>query len=74
MNIDNPIIFFGTEDFSAISLQRLIDDKFNIVGIVTKPDSKKGRGQKISMPKVKEIIDLKKLFLLWLNLINLLEC
>lgn len=55
MNIDNPIIFFGTEDFSAISLQRLIDDKFNIVGIVTKPDSKKGRGQKISMPKVKEM-------------------
>ena len=55
MNIDNPIIFFGTEDFSAISLQKLIDDKFNIVGIVTKPDSKKGRGQKISMPKVKEI-------------------
>ena len=41
MNIDNPIIFFGTEDFSAVSLQRLIDDKFNIVGIVTKPDSKK---------------------------------
>lgn len=50
-----PIIFFGTEDFSAISLQQLIDDNFNIVGIITKPDSKKGRGQKIQPPKVKII-------------------
>lgn len=50
-----PIIFFGTEDFSAISLQALIDANFNIAGIITKPDSKKGRGQKIQSPKVKTI-------------------
>lgn len=49
-----PIIFFGTEDFSAISLQKLIDDGFNIVGIITKPDSKKGRGQKLHAPEVKK--------------------
>lgn len=55
MNTKKPIIFFGTEDFSAISLQQLIDDNFNIVGIITKPDSKKGRGQKIQPPKVKII-------------------
>lgn len=53
--INNPIIFFGTEDFSAVSLQKLIDEKFNIVGIITKPDSKKGRGQKLHAPIVKEI-------------------
>lgn len=53
--MSNPIIFFGTEDFSAISLQKLIDEKFNIVGIVTKPDSKKGRGQKLHAPEVKKI-------------------
>ncbi len=55
MNTKKPIIFFGTEDFSTISLQQLIDDNFNIVGIITKPDSKKGRGQKIQPPKVKII-------------------
>ena len=51
----NPIIFFGTEDFSAVSLQKLIDENFEIAGIITKPDSKKGRGQKLQSPKVKQI-------------------
>lgn len=50
-----PIIFFGTEDFSAVSLQKLIDEGFEIAGIVTKPDSRKGRGQKLQTPKVKQI-------------------
>ena len=50
-----PIIFFGTEDFSAVSLQKLIDEGFEIAGIITKPDSKKGRGQKLQSPKVKKI-------------------
>ena len=51
----NPIIFFGTEYFSAVSLQKLIDENFEIAGIITKPDSKKGRGQKLQSPKVKKI-------------------
>ena len=51
----NPIIFFGTEDFSAVSLQKLIDENFEVAGIITKPDSKKGRGQKLRSPKVKKI-------------------
>lgn len=50
-----PIIFFGTEDFSAVSLQKLIDEGFKIAGIITKPDSRKGRGQKFRAPKVKQI-------------------
>ncbi|MBS7346140.1 MAG: methionyl-tRNA formyltransferase [Candidatus Sacchiramonaceae bacterium] len=62
MNVEQkPIIFFGTEDFSAIALERLIEDGFNIAGVITKPDSKKGRGQKISMPKVKEIALLQQI-------------
>ncbi len=52
---NKPIIFFGTEEFSAISLQKLIDENFKISGIITKPDSKKGRGQKLQAPKVKKI-------------------
>jgi methionyl-tRNA formyltransferase len=49
------LIFFGTKDFSAISLQALIDAEYEIAAIVTKPDSKKGRGQKITQPQVKKI-------------------
>lgn len=50
-----PLIFFGTEDFSAVSFEKLIEEKFNIVAVVTKPDSKKGRGHKITEPRVKTI-------------------
>lgn len=53
--MNKPIVFFGTEDFSAISLRALIDAKFEIAAIITKPDSKKGRGQKLSSPEVKKI-------------------
>ena len=49
------LIFFGTEDFSAISLQALIDAEYEIAAVVTKPDSKKGRGQKITQPQIKKI-------------------
>lgn len=54
-NTSPKIVFFGTEDFSAVSLQALIDAKFNVVAVVTKPDSKKGRGQNIIEPQVKTI-------------------
>lgn len=50
-----PIVFFGTEEFSASSLQALIDAGFEISAIVTKPDSRKGRGQKLQAPTVKKI-------------------
>lgn len=51
----NPIIFFGTEDFSAASLQALIDADFTIAAVVTKKDSKKGRGRTLIPPIVKTI-------------------
>lgn len=55
-SLDNrPIVFFGTEEFSAISLQALIDAGFEISAIITKPDSRKGRGQKLQAPTVKKI-------------------
>ncbi len=54
-NYNKPIVFFGTEEFSAISLQALIDAGFEISAIITKPDSRKGRGQKLQAPTVKKI-------------------
>lgn len=49
------ILFFGTEDFSATSLTALINHSYQIAAVITKPDSKKGRGQKLVPPAVKEI-------------------
>jgi methionyl-tRNA formyltransferase len=51
------IIFFGTDEFSAISLRELIDKGFTIGAVVTKPDSRKGRGQTLSKSIVKEIAE-----------------
>ena len=50
-----PIIFFGTEDFSLTSLTGLIEAGYTIAAVVTKPDSKKGRGQKLVPPSVKVV-------------------
>ena len=51
------IIFFGTEEFSAASLQALIDSGFDIAAVVTKPDSPRGRGHKLVSPTVKVIAE-----------------
>lgn len=50
---NRPIIFFGTEDFSVASLQALVENDFNVVAVVTKPDSLRGRGRKLTPPSVK---------------------
>lgn len=56
-NTSKTIIFFGTDDFSAVSLQELIDKGFTIGAVVTKPDSRKGRGRALSSPLVKQIAE-----------------
>lgn len=52
-NTSKTIIFFGTEDFSLTILSALIAGGYSIAAIVTKPDSKSGRGQKLTAPLVK---------------------
>lgn len=49
------ILFMGTPDFAQISLKKLTDEGFNIVGVVTQPDKPKGRGHKMVFPPVKEL-------------------
>lgn len=53
MNTSPKIIFFGTEDFSLTALTGLIKAGYDIAAVVTKPDSKKGRGQILTPPSVK---------------------
>jgi methionyl-tRNA formyltransferase len=55
MSKSQPLVFFGTEDFSAVSLEALIQAGFNVVLVITKPDHKTGRGQVLTAPKVKQI-------------------
>ena len=49
------IVFMGTPDFAAASLQKLIDEKFDIAGVFTQPDKPKGRGMELAYSPVKEI-------------------
>lgn len=49
------IIFFGTDGFSAVSLRELIERGFTIGAVVTKPDSRKGRGRELQASLVKQI-------------------
>ncbi|MGB4762813.1 MAG: methionyl-tRNA formyltransferase [Candidatus Saccharimonas sp.] len=50
---NRPIIFFGTEDFSLYSLRALVEHGFTIAAVVTKPDTQRGRGKKLTAPAVK---------------------
>lgn len=53
--MSKKLVFFGTEDFSASSLHRLVAAEYDVVAIVTKPDSKAGRGQQIKESRVAHI-------------------
>ncbi|OHA62690.1 MAG: methionyl-tRNA formyltransferase [Candidatus Wildermuthbacteria bacterium RIFCSPHIGHO2_12_FULL_45_9] len=47
------LIFFGTSEFGAIVLEKLVEHHFRPVLVVTTPDRPAGRGQKLAMPPVK---------------------
>lgn len=56
------IVFFGTPDIGLKSLEYLYNsDKINVLAVVTQPDKPKGRGQKMSMPPIKEFALSKNL-------------
>jgi len=55
MNIkDLKIVFMGTPEFAVGSLRKLIDNGFNIVGVITSADKPAGRGKKIKYSDVKK--------------------
>lgn len=54
-NISKTILFFGTEDFSAHTLEALISHDYHIGAIITKPDTQRGRSKQLVKPRVKEI-------------------
>lgn len=61
---DLRIVYMGTPDFAVEPLKRLIEDDFNVVGVITMPDKPAGRGHKIQFSPVKEYALSKNLPLL----------
>lgn len=47
------IVFMGTPDFSVPVLRRIIDDGFDVIGVVTQPDRPVGRKRVLTPPPVK---------------------
>lgn len=50
------VVFMGTPEFAVESLKALVENGYDIAGVVTVPDRKSGRGQKISFSPVKQYL------------------
>lgn len=48
------IVFMGTPDFAVPSLKILVENGYDVVGVVTAPDKPAGRGQHLSQSAVKK--------------------
>lgn len=49
------VVFFGTPDFAARTLKKILLSQHQIVGVVCGPDRRKGRGRKVIFPEVKQL-------------------
>ncbi|MCE2887690.1 MAG: methionyl-tRNA formyltransferase, partial [Pseudanabaena sp.] len=48
------VVFFGTPDFAVPTLEKLLcEPDFEVVGVVSQPDTRRGRGNQVSPPPVK---------------------
>ena len=61
---DLRIVFMGTPDFAVESLKALVENDYNIVGVITAPDKPAGRGYKFQPSAVKEYALSKGLHIL----------
>ena len=49
------VVFMGTPEFAARSLERLYNDGHDVAAVFTQPDRRKGRGMKVIFSPVKEV-------------------
>lgn len=50
------VVFFGTPQFAVPTLQKLLDHpEFNVIGVVTQPDKRRGRGKQLIPSAVKKV-------------------
>ncbi len=48
------IVFMGTPEFAVANLKALIENEYNVVGVITAPDKPAGRGKKLRKSAVKQ--------------------
>ena len=51
------IVFMGTPQFAVVTLDSLLANGFDVVGVVTTPDKPAGRGMKLQKSAVKEFAE-----------------
>ncbi len=49
------VLFMGTPEFAAPTLQALLGSRHDLRAVVTQPDKPAGRGRRLSAPKVKQL-------------------
>jgi methionyl-tRNA formyltransferase len=49
------VVFFGTPEFAARTLKKILSSRHQMVGVVCGPDRPRGRGRKLVFPQVKEL-------------------
>ena len=54
INLKMRIVFMGTPDFAVESLKILVENKYDVVGVITMPDKPSGRGHKLQFSPVKQ--------------------
>lgn len=52
---DFRVVFMGTPEFAAETLKVLIENEYEVVGVVTAPDKPAGRGRKLTESAVKKL-------------------
>ncbi|MFD0962883.1 methionyl-tRNA formyltransferase [Pseudofulvibacter geojedonensis] len=58
---DLRIVFLGTPDFAVASLKAVLEEGYNVVGVITAPDKPAGRGRKLNQSAVKQFAQKKGL-------------
>lgn len=58
------IVFMGTPEFAVAPLRILIENSYNIVGVITSPDKPAGRGQQIQESAIKKFATQQNLKIL----------
>ncbi|MDY8021611.1 methionyl-tRNA formyltransferase [Paenibacillus polymyxa] len=61
MSQDIRIIFMGTPEFAVPSLNMLLDNGYNVVGVITQPDKPQGRKKILTPTPVKEAAEKRGL-------------
>lgn len=64
MKKDLRIIYMGTPEFAVPPLDTLVENGYNVVGVITAPDKPAGRGRKLMKSAVKECAEKHNLNIL----------